>query len=121
MCEREVAITLKDKHADRIGVAKWILSNTTLTTSAKDAMYITDCMLRGETWRPNYFSMKRGFETCELFNVKIEEPVNPYAEHMRIQQGYYDLCRRGAEGDVEAALAYCKLEIEGKVSHGAMG
>ncbi len=32
----------------------------------------------------------------------------------------YAPMRKGADGDAEAAIAYCKLEAEGKVNHGAM-
>jgi hypothetical protein len=42
-------------------------------------------------------------------------------QHFRIQDEYFALRDRGAAGDAEAAIAYCKLEMQGLVSHGAYG
>jgi hypothetical protein len=55
---------------------------------------------------------------CTITEIKY---VDPYAEDRKIQAEYFALRDRGAEGDAEAAIAYCKLEVQGLPNHGAMG
>lgn len=60
-------------------------------------------------------------ETNELVTVVATARENPYtAAYRRMAEGY-ELLKRGAAGDVEAALLYCKMELAGEIIHGPIG
>lgn len=56
-----------------------------------------------------------------LTPVTYEHLNNTYQAHLAKQEEYAALRDKGAAGDAESAIAYCKLEMEGKISHGANG
>lgn len=122
--EYEVKVTARNRTASRLDMAKWILTHapSDMKLRSSDAMYIVDVILKGETWRPEYCCIDRNaYETNPYFNVEFigTEEEDPWAERIALQESYWELCRKGAAGDAEAAMAFCKLEMENKVSHSA--
>ena len=129
----EVTITLKDTAVSRVELANWVRHATPhLITNAKDALAVAACLIKGEKWEPEFYmladNLKQAYGTyikevnpfCNVTIVDVPED-NQYTRHFATQKGYYDLMCKGAAGDAEAAIAYCKLELSGDVSHGAMG
>lgn len=115
----KVEITLKDKRAGRIEITRWVRSNSKLNMSLKDALHVADSLLRGETWKTQIDLLLDGFkERNFIFNIQsiAEESEDT---HFQVQEKYWDLCRRGAEGDAVAAIEFCKLEMAGQIRHGA--
>ena len=51
--------------------------------------------------------------------VKFDEPVNEYQVFAKEREALYNLLKAGGAGDAEAAIAYCKAELAGEISHGA--
>jgi hypothetical protein len=118
----EVEITLKDKTVTRMELTKW-LRQVWRSDSATPAncLYIADCLIAGETWRPPYNAIGCKAEKSEIVNFVF--PESDYDKNDRLnrekQHEFWELCRRGAEGDAEAAIQFCKHEFAGEVSHGA--
>jgi hypothetical protein len=107
--------------ANRVMLAKWLINVRSLSApNANRALLIADELIDGRTYEL-YLSAEEkaaGEAWCNIEKVVYD---NPYAAHFKEQNGYYELRDKGAAGDAEAAIAYCKLELEGLVSHGAMG
>ena len=106
---------------DRIDLARWLrafgsLVDTTLPRSLETA----DDLLAGN-------DIERFIDDVLVAaapkGVALDPVVyeNPYAAHFKQQEEYLALRDKGAGGDAEAAIAYCKLEAEGIVSHNAFG
>ena len=108
--------------ASRMSVAKWLLSLGSFASSRSvpKAMNMADNLLGGGEFKMHLSSEEKDAagDICSFEEILW---VNPYVEHFKQQREYFDLRDRGAAGDVESAIAYCKLEVEGKVSHAAMG
>lgn len=63
-----------------------------------------------------------GNQVCVITKVENEDPyMKSFIANQAKQAEYSDLRDRGAAGDTEAAIAYCKLEVQGLVNHSAMG
>lgn len=105
----------------RTGLAKWVRSLRGMSiTSVPQALMVADDLLNGCRFEL-YLSAEEkaaGDALCTITEIVVE---NPWKAHFDEQARYHELCTRGAAGDVEAAIAFCKLEVEGKVSHGAIG
>jgi hypothetical protein len=108
----------------RLMFAKWVLTlsqfrNGNPVMSVPRALEMADDLIRGGVFEA--FLFKEEKELGEAFCTITEIPyVDPYAEDRRIQAEYFALRDRGAAGDAEAAIAYCKLEVQGLPNHGAM-
>ena len=105
--------------ASHVSIARWLISvkpNLYIAGALKDA----DALLAGKPCElfVNDALVDSGNEILNLVKKVYEDP---YTAFFKEQQDYYQLCVRGAAGDAEAAIAYCKLEVEGKISHGPMG
>jgi hypothetical protein len=113
------AFTITASNANRLELARWLRSIRTDLTVPR-ALQEADDLLAGEDLE---FYLYGHQVIAAPDGVKLVPVVydNPYAAHFKEQAGYYALRDKGAAGDVDAAIAYCKLELEGKVSHGAMG
>lgn len=59
-----------------------------------------------------------GRELCNIVKIQIE---HPYVTECKLQVEYHELCKRGAAGDVDAAIAYCNLVVRGLINNGAFG
>lgn len=104
---------------NRVLLAHW-LHKVEQYESARMAIQAADDLLGGNDYQVDIRDdiAAAAPEFVQLVPVAY---VNPYVAHFKQQEEYSALCERGAAGDVEAAITYCKLELEGKVSHGAFG
>lgn len=112
----EVEVTINDTTVSATDLARWIHSVSGFPV--RDSLHIARCLLRGETWRPTSISCIEENPFCNIVVVETDYEKT-MREHHDVQHGYYVLMQKGAAGDVAAAIEYCKLELEGKVSHGA--
>lgn len=116
----EIRYTLDPKSTiSTIALSAWVRLKMGTGYSATNCLTVARCLKSGQGWEPPYCAM---FEPeapgpCEFV---VTEPVNEYAEYQNKQQALYDLKVRGASGDAEAAIAYCKADLDGKVNHGPM-
>jgi hypothetical protein len=126
---REVKVTInadRDPLTTAVQIAQWVRDVCPDQYTSADAMMIARYLLHGETWRPEYatFDFSR-VGTDELCMIEIDTSYDDYDEELRTarekQASYYELLKRGAEGDTDAAIAYCKLELDGLVNHSACG
>lgn len=116
----EVEITLKDKTVTPIELTKWLRKVWKSESSTPvNCMYIANCLIAGETWRPPYRDISKA-DDFEYVNFTVPESEFDKNDrlHREQQKEYWELCRRGSEGDAEAAIAFCKLELDGKIAHG---
>lgn len=105
--------------ASRKSIAKWLLTLPG-ARSVPVALNTADSLLRGCELKMHLSAEEKDAagDICAFEEIVW---VNPYEAHFKQQNEYFALRDRGAAGDVEAAIAYCKLEAAGKVSHAAMG
>lgn len=118
-----MSYTIKAKpQSNRVALAQWVrrlrVCNGHMTLPR--ALQTADDMLQGQTFEWYLFpdEIDLGKFLCDIVEVPYE---NPYQTHFDEQKEYAKLLEKGAAGDTDAAIAYCKLEMEGKVSHGAFG
>jgi hypothetical protein len=105
---------------NRIEFAKWVLTlqyyqnNKSVPWSLKMA----DDLIGG--WGLQFYLTQEEKAAGESFcNVTEVVYIDPYAAERKIQAEYFALRDRGAAGDIEAAIAYCKLEVQGLPNHSA--
>lgn len=109
---------------NRISLSRWV-RYVCRDASIADALLASDVLRSGGTWSPSYdsFDRFRAKEDSEFAIITITSPFDAmnreYAEQAAKMQEYGDLLIRGANGDVEAAIAYCKLELAGEICHAA--
>jgi hypothetical protein len=105
--------------ASRKSIAKWLLTLPG-ARSVPVALNTADSLLRGCELKMllSTEEVEAAGDICSFEEILWE---NPWVKHMKEQEEYFALCKRGAAGDVEAAIAYCKLEVAGTVKHGGMG
>ena len=123
MLDDEVEITLKDKNIAPLNLARLLrdIWQSELASPA-NCIYVAKCLINGETWRPTLGSIHiPNIDKSEHLNLVFPESEIDKDSRLRREQQteYWELGRRGAAGDAEAAIAFCKLEMEGKISHGA--
>lgn len=109
--------------ASRKSLAKWLLTLPG-ARSVPVALNTADSLLRGCELEMllSAEEVEAAGDICVFEEVVWVSPyVSPYEAHFKQQSEYFALRDRGAAGDAEAAIAYCKLEAAGKVSHAAMG
>ena len=114
----EYEITIKDHTVEVLALAKWVHSVS--GHLLKDSLYIARCLLSGETWRPTGYIAHQENSFCHIarsYSESKHEKSN--REYLDTQKGYFELMKKGAAGDAAAAMEYCKLELKGKVNHGA--
>jgi hypothetical protein len=122
MNENEIHVKMLDKSIDVMQVASWVKWTTGEQFTSADRLCIARCLLSGERWSPlsSYFDVTKANSYPHWDVTVTNAESDRYTNYYKEQQGYFALMRKGAEGDAEAAIAYCKLEAEGKVNHGAM-
>lgn len=110
--------------ASRKSIAKWLLTlpsfDGSSSRSVPKALDMADHLLGGGEFIRHLSEEEKDAagDICSFEEILWE---NPWVKHMKEQEEYFALCKRGAAGDVEAAIAYCKLEVAGTVKHGGMG
>jgi hypothetical protein len=115
-----IAYTITAKPTtDRIFLARWLRSITVQLTVPR-TLQMADDLLAGEDFE---FYLSDQTAASAPSGVKLVPVVfeSEYDEYDEVQAGYIALRDKGAAGDAEAAIAYCKLEAEGRVNHAAMG
>jgi hypothetical protein len=124
-----VSIELVDSSTSLSTILKWVQSIVKYPKlSVYDAKPFAEILKAGECWHPELNTLDimvplyGEFRLCEQMGpclVKVEVEESDFEKDRKIQAEYWELCRRGAEGDAEAAIAFCKAEMANKVSHGA--
>lgn len=56
-----------------------------------------------------------------IFEFLVDPYVDPYQKWFADAKFYRELLQKGASGDVESAIAYCKAELAGEIGHGCIG
>lgn len=119
MIPTDVYYTLKDKDIKPAALAKWVKARMP-SFQYPDCLIVAHIMIKGERWNPPIEEVHDYEEAgpC-LLDARIDiSSMNLYERHDYEQGLLYALLQRGAKGDAQAAIDYCKAEIEGKVSHG---
>lgn len=126
---RLVSIELVDGSESLSTIIKWVQSIVKYPKlTVYDAKPFAEILKAGGCWHPELSTLDIAvpfygeFRLCEQMGpclVKVEVEESDFEKDRKIQAEYWELCRRGAEGDAEAAIAFCKAEMEGKVNHGA--
>jgi hypothetical protein len=119
---KSVTFTLTDPAITGLALARAVIQAVTPNTfTAKEALVIAREFRDKGTWNvEDTFILRPTFEQGPWTCV-VEKHGDPWEEHFRLAAEHHELLKRGAAGDVEAAIAYCKLELGNKVSHGAIG
>lgn len=123
----KVQIVLIDSEITSGELAKWVRKVAPAQYTLIEAMAIARDLINGKVWEPPY-----GAVAYQLQNLKnqpwtytITTPPNPmreaYEERRRVYEEGQELARRGAEGDAEAAIAFCGLFLTGAMENWAMG
>jgi hypothetical protein len=111
-------------YIERPHLIKWIrriFLKINPVSTLNDAVLLSDFLLLGDIWISDqyWFWNSSKDDLPEFINIELIEPVNESTVFFREQEKYYELLKLGASGNVEAAIAYCKAELEDKISHGA--
>jgi hypothetical protein len=107
-------VTIKNSNIDVVSLAQWVKKVSDDKISAISAISIARDLLKGGTWSPNELS--GDYLNNSHCNIAEEElPASQYVYY----DDYSNLLRKGAAGDVESAIKYCNLALEGKVNHQA--
>jgi hypothetical protein len=124
-----VSIELVDSSTSLSTIIKWVQSIVKYPKlTVYDAKPFAEILKAGGCWNPELNALDimvplyGEFRLCEQMGpclVKVEVEESDFEKDRKIQAEYWELCRRGAEGDAEAAIAFCRAEMANKVSHGA--
>lgn len=110
-------IKLTDQTASTSAIIKWIQLIVKYPLTVYEAKPYADLLKAEGVIHPDidtlnlpnplhgehHFHEQRGI--CSI-TVEIDE--SDFEKDLRVQQGYWDLCKRGTEGDAEAAIAFWK-------------
>jgi hypothetical protein len=116
----------KSAEFDKIKFTKWLRSVrwfrfNTQENNIKEALAIAGRISNGETidiaWLfDNEF--ESGEMVCEIVKLEVEE--NKWVAELNHQAEYNALMARGAAGDANAAIEYCRLVDSGMAQPGVM-
>lgn len=108
---KNIRYTLADRSISVFELARWVLSKVGSQYSSKDALMVARELLNGNGWEPIYNVLQdpEGPGPCYFI---VSDPEDPYrvllAEAKRLQE----MLEKGAAGDAEVAIAYCKMVLE---------
>jgi hypothetical protein len=107
---------------NRLDFAKWVLSLRWFSSikSVPKSLGMADDLIRGCEFQM-YLSPEEKASGDSLCTITEVVYVDPFAADRKRQAEYFALRDRGAEGAAEAAIAYCKLEVQGLPNHAAIG
>lgn len=123
--ETQMKLTIKLKHSvDRLVLLRWIRNAHTQwrrVIALSKCMELANSLIAGTEWVPD----ERLIGTIYHFRENIPDfidanfviPVDPDIEYRQNVARLYSLLEKGAAGDTEAAIAYCKAELAGEVNH----
>lgn len=117
--EKRLTLTLRQPvQLTRVEMASWILDhpipNQHEKLSAQKALGVVDALKSGTPLLVTMlYSQDSAYETCPFLDCKSEVIENEYERGYRERHEEWavadDLRERGAAGDAEAAIAFCKL------------
>lgn len=113
-------IRLKDEHT-AVEIAEWVRRKMGHEFSSRDCLMVARALKNGEGWEPPYYSIKHPQTPGPCEFVLTPDPENAWEVREHEQDCLWELARKGAEGDAEAAIAFCKAELNGELHHGAYG
>lgn len=114
----ELCYTLTDKSVSSIDLAKWVRDRMGDELMLNECLVIARALQRGETWRPPYYAV-RDRDVVGPCAMTTTYPDDPHREARRLseerEQAIWGLQRKGATGDAEAAIAFCKAITDGEL------
>lgn len=102
-------------------VARWVRIKTMDQLSLPDSLCIARSLLKGESWRPLSVS---NFDPgpCHMETKYVKDPYTlNYEQRVAEYADGVELALRGAAGDTEAAIEFCKLFGAGVMENRCMG
>jgi len=88
--------------------------------SPKESIEIAKNLITGNEWITDSSEIYTGNDS--MFEFQTDKPEsNPYQKWFDDAKFYRELLQKGANGDVESAIAYCKAELAGEIGHGCIG
>ena len=107
-------------NATRVEIASWIHELLMQHSSnVVKALRMADDLRAGIAQRM-YLTAEEVTRGDQLLDFEEVQYVDPHAAYRAEQQSYATMRDAGAAGDAGAAIAYCKLEAEGKINHQGM-
>lgn len=126
--EYTVRVTLPFKQLTAIYVAQVIRRISSNAYSIAEALMIARALLKGEGWEPPYDVVMYGLQNLEHpfeFKTNVQEQEDraraEREEHIAEYKRGEELAKLGAEGDISAAIAFCKLFNRGAMHVWMMG
>jgi hypothetical protein len=127
MDDTTVRITLDDTSITAAQLAGWVRDVAPDQYTVTEAMYIARCLIRGEGWEPPYWNVAYQLERLkdQPCSYTITTPPNDMAiqfeRGVRLYAEGKELAERGAAGDAEAAIEFCKRFQAGDMVNRCMG
>jgi hypothetical protein len=127
MDDPTVRIVLDDTSITPSELAGWVRRIAPNQYTTADALYIARCLIRGEGWEPPYytviFQLER--EKNQPWTYTVTTPPNDMAiafeKRSRLYAEGEELSKRGAAGDAEAAIEFCKRFQAGEMQNWCSG
>ena len=115
----ELCYTLTDTSASTIDVAKWVRERMGDQLLLNECLVVARALQRGERWQPPYYSVHKHDEVGPCA-VQVSYPEDPGREERRLSEereaALWELQRIGADGNAEAAIAFCKAIAVGEIT-----
>jgi len=90
-------------------IARWLRQEFGNEYTLSEAMCIARCLLKGESWRPEYVRNQKNVGPCHLEVVIVESAAEKSWREARERQLYFDeVLQKALAGDAEAAFEYCR-------------
>lgn len=102
-------------------LARWVRGKTMDQLTLPDALCIARSLLRGESWRPLTVS-NFAPGPCHMETEYVKDPYTLNYERRAVEYADgVELALRGAAGDADAAIEFCKLFGAGVMENRCMG
>lgn len=110
----ELYYTLADTSASAINIARWVKDRIGDKLALNECLMIAHALQRGERWQPPYYDVHERNATgpCNLVIIPDEKLQ---ALTLERELALWELQKRGAEGDAEAAISFCKAIAAGEL------
>ena len=99
-----------------------------------EGLRIADMLIGGDSWKIWMINIKFPYTNTDDLLKTLENPYCDYAlveeytedeiyfqEQIKLGIEHRKLLEQAVDGNINAALKYCRLEYEGKINHGAFG
>jgi hypothetical protein len=108
--------TLRDKDIETIELTRWVRKQMP-KYSTYDAIMTARSLKNGERWNPPIDDIKEWRDAGPCDYVTTPDPENIWEMRDAKYQAHHDLGKRGAEGDAQAAIEFCKLYLNGELNY----